>query len=330
MTTVTAPAHEALRWRPITAEDVPAWHRLVEAIELADDPGERYTPDDLREELLEGSWKDPARDSILGVDADGEARAFGQVEVLPGDVRTVRAFCWGGVHPQWRERGIGRALLAWQEELGRAKIAAADREGAPGRLLVSAEDRMVSVCRLLDRAGFREMRYFVELSRPLDEQVAPAPLRDGLRLVPFDPALSEQVRLAHNEAFAGHWGSEPRTKESWDRGVTGSRRFRAAWSFVVLDGEEVAGYSLTSAYEQDWEAQGYTSGWTDVLGVRSAWRRQGVASALLAATMAALRADGIERADLDVDTDNSSRALDLYTALGYRPTRRTVTYGKDV
>ena len=59
---------------------------------------------------------------------------------------------------------------------------------------------------------------------------------------------------------------------------------------------------------------------TDVLGVRRSWRRRGVASALLAATMAALRTDGIERMDLDVNTDNSIRALDLYRP---RPARTT-------
>src|SRR5690625_4701483 len=108
MTTLPEPV-AGLRWRPITAADIPVWHRLVRAIEDADDPAERYTPEDLHEELTDGSWKDPARDSILGLDDDDVARAFGHVQVLPGDVRTVRAFCWGGGDPSWRGRGLGRA-----------------------------------------------------------------------------------------------------------------------------------------------------------------------------------------------------------------------------
>lgn len=174
------------------------------------------------------------------------------------------------------------------------------------------------------------MRVFLELTRPLEEPVPPVAVQDGLRLVPYDPPLGERVRLAHNEAFAEHWNSEPRSREDWERRSVGGRYFRPKWSFVVLDGAEVAGYSLTSAYEPDWEPQGYTSGWTDVLGVRHAWRRRGVATALLAATMHRLREDGIDRADLGVDLDNASRALDLYTALGYRESRRQYAYGKDV
>ncbi len=330
MTATSAPAPVAgLHWRPIGAEDVPAWHRLVRAIEDADDPAERYAPEDLREELLDGSWKDPVRDSILGVDDDGVARAFGHVETPPGDLRTVRAFCWGGVDPRWRGRGVGRAVLTWQEERARAKIAAA-RPGGPGRVVVHVDDGVEATRRLVERAGFQRLRVYLELTRPLDTDVAPAELAHGLRLVPFDPALSEQVRLAHNEAFADHWGSEPRSAEDWERRSVGGRYFRPAWSFVVLDGQEVAGYCLTSAYEVDWVAQGYSSGWTDVLGVRRPWRRRGIASALLAATMTALRADGIERADLGVDVENPNRALDLYTALGYRESRRSFSYGKDV
>ena len=327
--TIPSPAPVAgLSWRSITADDVAGWHRLVRAIEDADDPAERNTVEDLRDALLDGSWKDPARDSILGLDHAGVARAFGHVEVRPGDVRVRRAFCWGGVDPAWRGRGIGRALLDWQEQVGRAKIAAASTT-APGRLLVHLDDHVAAARRLVERAGFRQLRVFLELSRPLPAEIPAAPLDTGLRITGYTPALSEPVREAHNEAFADHWGSEPRSREDWERTLAG-RHFRPDWSFVVLAGDEVAGYALTSAYRADWEPQGYTSGWTDILGVRRAWRRRGIATALLAATMRVLRADGIERADLGVDVENPSRALDLYTGLGYREMRRGLAYGKDV
>lgn len=328
--TISIPAPVAgLHWRAISTDDIALWHRLVRAIEDVDDPAERNGPEDLAEALTDGSWKDPARDSILGLDDDGVARAFGHVEMPPGDVDTLRAFCWGGVDPAWRARGIGRAVLAWQEEVARARIDAAPTR-ARGRVLVHVDDTVDAARRLVEHAGFRRLRVYLEMSRRLDGAVPAVPLDGGLRLVPYEPALSEQVRLAHNEAFADHWGSEPRTREDWAKHSVGGRYFRPGWSFVVLDGQEVAGYALSSAYEVDWEAQGYTSGWTDVLGVRRRWRRRGLASALLAATMGALHADGIDCADLGVDVENPSRALDLYTGLGYVETRRGFAYGKDV
>ncbi|MEE6295499.1 GNAT family N-acetyltransferase [Georgenia wangjunii] len=331
--TTLAPGTTALglTWRPLAPADVPAWHGLVEDIERVDEPAERYTPEDLQDELLDGSWKDPARDTLAGLDEGGVPRAFAQVEVRPGDTRSVRAFCWGGVHPDWRGRGVGRAVLAWQEEVARAKVAAAGKD-VPARVVVQAEEELADRRRLLERCGFTAARWYFDMTRPLDAEhpVPDIALDDGLRLVPYEPALSEAVRAAHNEAFAEHWGSEPRAQEDWERASVGARTFRPAWSFVVLDGEEVAGYTLASAYEQDWAAQGYSAGWTDLLGVRRPWRGRRLGAALLAASMRAFAADGIERADLGVDSENATGALALYTRLGYAPVRRTITYVKDV
>ena len=138
------------------------------------------------------------------------------------------------------ERSLQSATeLDWQEQVGRAKIASASTT-APGRLLVHLDDHLSAARRLLERAGFRQLRVFLELSRPLSAELPTAPLGAGLRIVGYSPTLSEQVRAAHNEAFADHWGSEPRSREDWDR-TLGNRHFRADWSFVVLDGEDGPG-----------------------------------------------------------------------------------------
>ena len=62
---------------------------------------------------------------------------------------------------------------------------------------------------------------------------------------------------------------------------------------------------------------GYNAGYTDLLGVRRAWRGRRLAGALLGAAMAAYRADGMEYAELGVDTANPSGAHRLYAGLGY-------------
>ena len=319
-----------LTWRPITVADLPGWLALQQAIEHADDAAERNTEEELRDELVGTSWKNPEEDSLLGVDEAGAPRAFGLVDVRPGDTRTVRAFCWGGVHPDWRRRGVGRAVLRWQEAVARVKIAAAGK-GVPGRILLNAEEHMEDRRRLAVAAGVTAVRWYVDMSRPLGGQPVPEPSEPpGLRIVPFSPELSEAVRIAHNESFADHWGSEPRSQEDWEVMTVGRGTFRPSWSFVALDGDDVAGYTLASAYEQDWDPQGYTSGWTDLLGVRPAWRRRGIAPALLAASMRAFADAGIERADIGVDSENASGALGLYTRLGYVPQHRSVAYAKDV
>ncbi len=51
---------------------------------------------------------------------------------------------------------------------------------------------------------------------------------------------------------------------------------RGDLSFVVLDGEEIAGYTVNFVVESDWEAAGVREGWVGQLGVRRPWRRRGV------------------------------------------------------
>ncbi len=320
-----------LTWRPLTPQDVPAWFGLQQAIEEADDATERYDEDDLLEELTVGSHKDPERDSVVGLDADGVPRAFGFNDLLPGE-SLRRAFLFGGVHPQWRGRGIGRELLRWQRDQSRWALAQQEQASAdpvPWRVVVSHPERLEANSALARRLGFEPVRWFHDMVRELTTEGAP-PVPDvevpaPLRLAPWTEELDEAVRLAHNEAFAGHWGSQPRTAEAWQQFGIGHRQARRDWSFVVLDPtrEEhgqpaVAAYTLSNAYTQDWEAQGFTQGWTGLVGVRPGWRGRRLAPALLAAAMRAFAAEGMDKAGLDVDTGNASGALRLYEGMGYR------------
>ncbi len=315
---------------------MPAWHALVQAVEEADQPAERYTADDLRDLLLDGPGRDPAAQSLLGVDGEGVPRAFGHVDPDAVPVGVVRVRLLGGVHPAWRRRGAGAAVLAWQQRAALAAVGAAGH-ALPVHLHLFTEDGQEDVAALGARAGFAPRRYFLELARPLaGEGAQPLPPVGepgaGLRLAPYAPALDEAVRAAHNEAFADHWGSQPRTAENWARTVTGHRDFRPGWSFVVLDETSataapasepvVAAYTLSAAYPQDWAARGRSEGYTTHLGVRRAHRRRGLGRLLLARAMAAFAEDGMQGAALDVDAENPTGALGLYRGLGYE-TRST-------
>ena len=328
------PSAPGLTWRPITADDVPAWHALVAAVEEADAPAERHAAEDLRELLLDGPGKDPAAQSLLGVDDTGTARAFGHVDPDHEPVGQVRVRLFGAVHPAWRRRGLGTAVLAWQRATAAELVTAAGHGHLSARLLLEAEERHADRAALAAGAGFAPVRRFHTMARSLTGEDGPLPEVGGpgagLRLEPWSTDVDEAVRLAHAEAFADHWGSRPRTAEDWARTVTGHRDFRGAWSFVVLDGDEVAAYTLSADYPQDWAVRGVPEGYTTHVGVRPSHRRRGLARLLLARAMAAFAQDGLASAALDVDAGNATGALELYRGLGYRVRSTGVVHARDL
>lgn len=325
----TPPAWLGLRWRGLTADDVPALSDLISSVETHDNPPYRTTREETREYFV-GAWKDPARNSLGGFDESGRLVAEGFVQLNPGDEGTVRAFLEGGVAPAWRRRGIGTALLAWQVARARQLLAAAGKD-VPGRIAAFIDDGRSDKVAVVSAAGFVPRRYYTDMRRDLTQPIPEVTLRDGLRLVPWAPDLDDDVRRAHNEAFADHWGSEPHTPESW---VDGRTCFAAEWSFVVLDRSNdrspVAGYLLSGRYEQDWPSQGYSEGYIDTLGVRRAWRGKRVGTVLLTTAMRAYARAGMQYAGLSVDTANPSGAFGIYAALGFEPTRGSTMYSIEV
>jgi mycothiol synthase len=330
-----------LSWRPISLDDIETWRELTAAIGVHDEPSEASPDrDDLLEELT-GSYQTPARDSVIGIDADGTARAFGHVTALPG--KTLRrAFLWGGVHPDWRRRGIGRGVLHWQTE--RAHEALAEHvardptmAGTPWRIAAHCAERLTDHAALYKSAGYTAVRWFYDMIRPLGPDAPPIPdlaMPDAMEIAPWTEDRDDAVRLAHNEAFADHWGTQPRDAEAWKNWTTEHRTFRRDWSRLALDPSRpdadgraaVAGYVVSHAYEHEWAAMGYSQGYVSLIGVRPAWRGRKLAPALLAEVMRAYAEDGMDSAGLDVDTGNATGALGLYEGMGFHVKETSVSW----
>ena len=320
--TVALPDAAGLRWRPLRAEDGRDLTTLVERIEGADDPPYRTSA----EEALEYFDTSHAWSAVGGWDAEGILRAFGFVRIRLGDVTILRAFCSGGVDPEWRRRGAGSALMDWQVARARTMLAETGTD-APARIVVHVDEGMTALESLLTARGFTAQRWYMEMRRDLRLPIPQVTLDGQLSIVPWSADLDDAVRRAHNKAFGDEWGSQPHTPESWRQGRT---HFAPSWSFVALDRSsdraQVAGYLISGRYEQDWAALGWSEGYTEMMGVLREWRGRHVATALLTQAMRAYAADGMEYAGLDVDADNPTGAATLYAHLGYERTRGSAMY----
>jgi mycothiol synthase len=309
-------------WRPLTPGDAPAFVRLQEAARVADG-GEEVTTDEMaRRELADPHCPAPTNTLAL-VLPDGELAASIMVHERLSGLTARRVFLWGVTHPAHRRLGIGTAILRWA--VARAEeVLAAQPDDLPGIVEAFKDVRLDDAVALHEAAGFRSARWYFDMRRDLRQPLPSMPDIGGLRLRAYEPGDAELVRLAHNEAFADHWGSEPITADVWARDLVGDPYFRGDLSFVIVDGDEIAAYTANYVVEEDWVATGIREGWVGQLGVRRAWRRRGLATALLVRSMEAFLASGMDGAILGVDTENPTGALAIYERTGFRPVRRSV------
>jgi mycothiol synthase len=69
-------------------------------------------------------------------------------------------------------------------------------------------------------------------------------------------------------------------------------------------------------------------GYTEGISVRRAWRKQGLARALLVQSMQMFKELGMTETALGVDAENLSGALNLYQSVGYQEDNRGITFRK--
>lgn len=345
------PTTDDMHWRPLTRDDASVLLELANTVNAADGAPYRWSLAEIEDDLSE-PWLDLSRASLLGLDSEQNARAWALLHTMPGDRTMVRVATDGGVHPARRGEGIGSQLIAWATGRARQLLAESGRD-LPGVIRGFVEDSAPSEQHdLYLRAGYRAARYFSDLRRDLADPIPEVALSGSLRLTGWSPELDEATRLAHNDAFRDHWGSQPRSPEQWR---SGRAQFAPHWSFVVIDDDPpvaalladpdtdpetaeslragaplVVGYHLGGHYPADFEVRGYSFGFSELLGVRRAYRGRQLAPALLVAAMSAFAADRMGWAVLGVDDANPSGAVGLYGALGYQKEHGSVAYVIDV
>jgi mycothiol synthase len=325
-----------LRLRPYAGEaDLPDMVRVRNAEAEADGLHHRTTVEELRSHLAHASAAfDPARDITIA-ELDGRIVGSSSREVVDTTDGFREHRMDGEVDPAFRRRGIGAALLSENERRHRelaadeSRAGAANGANAPTRIFGSwSSEGQAGNVALLEGSGFTVARWFFEMVRPTLDDIPDVPLPEGLELRPIDRSLAKQVWDADVEAFADHWGGFDGSDAHLQRWLENPNTDLSLWR-IAFDGDEVAGGIINGIDAAQNEALGLRRGWLNSVFTRRAWRRRGLATALIAESLRALRERGMTSAALGVDAANPSGALGLYEGTGFQVDKRSNAWRKD-
>ena len=292
--------------------DLPALTALINIANRVDDVPQVVELEELIEELHDAG--DVTTD-VRVAELDNELVGYVRTMYLPSDQLWERCYLIGTVHPDHRGHSIGRTLMTWAIDRGSAQLRSSSNT-LPKYLRVDVDEAVVPAARLFDRLGFRKVRQFEELLRPLTDLPAITE-PDGVRIEPWPNGRDDEILQVKNKAFADHWGSTPTAQHTWDSMVRGFGSY-AERSFVALDDHDrVVAYSLNHRTPADDELLGRRDGWIHSLGTLPEWRGRGLASALIAHSLHAFVAAGLTHASIGVDSDSLTGAIRLYKTLGF-------------
>ncbi|MDQ2984619.1 MAG: GNAT family N-acetyltransferase [Actinomycetota bacterium] len=245
---------------------------------------------------------------------EGELAGYFDIFIEP-----ERGFLDTAVHPNARGRGVGTAMLQAAESLARKRL-----EHDDGALLRSAIAGKNEGGRKLHEAqGYSYVRSFFRMEAELDSRPDEPEWPEGLAVRQFQPGDERLLYDCLRDAFLDHWeGDRQLPFERWSKFEFDEITFRPAATFIVFDHDEPTAGVLS--------AHRFGMGWIGSLGVRRAWRKQGLGLGLLRRAFGVLYDEGERKVGLGVDAENTTGATRLYERAGMHVAARFDTFQKQV
>ncbi len=307
--------------RPAQWSDLEAVARLIYDVCASDgDAVLAVSPEELRLE-----WQTPGftltRDAWVVAASDGRVVGFEEFNnrqahaSLDGD---------GYVHPEFMGNGIGTALLRALEARAREEmsLAAPDlRVHIRNGMSMSEADAVAR--QLHENEGYKPVRYHWRMQIELDGAPPASVWPRGVEIRPFVADQdARSVHEAEQEVFLDGWSPQVVPFETWAFRKLSREDFDPSLWHVAWSGDVIAGISLCR-YRQG-------IGWVGTLGVRRAWRKQGLGLALLTHSFGEFHRRGMNTVGLGVDASNPTGATRLYKKAGMSVAAEYVIYEKEL
>jgi mycothiol synthase len=283
-----------VRTRPAQWDDAPAVLALLVARHLADLGLQLFRLEEVHDEWRSADIE--LRSDTLLVEING---------ALAGYAIVHRPGAFAVVAPDHEGAGVGVRLMEWVQQREREREVDAHRQIAASTNTRARE--------LFERAGYRQVRSYWRMARPLDRAVTAVGPPAGITLRPLH--LDDDARALHAldaESFSASPDYVPESYEMFVQEHLRAHDVAPDLSLVAQDGGEIVGFLLAQRWAHE------ASGYVDLLAVAPGYQRRGIGTALLTHGFAAFAAAGLVQAQLGVASDNP-RGLRVYEAAGMGP-----------
>ncbi len=309
-------------------EDYASMADVINASSAADGNERASSADEIANTYTHLSNCDPYQDVII-VQVRDEMVGYGRAWWWQEPDKTRLYGHFGYLKGDWRRQRIGTTMLRWMQARLR-EIAGTHGQDGQRFLSAFASDTEVGTNVLLLGDGYTPVRYGYDMVRPTLDELPAAPLPAGLVLRPVEPEHYRLIWDAADEAFQDHWGYSPSTDEDYqgwlnDPVIFTPQLWRVAWD---VETNQVVGQVRSFINHAENNKYNRKRGYTEFISVRRPWRKRGVARALIVESFHVLKAQGMTEAALGVDAENLSGALRVYESVGFRVTKRSISYRK--
>ena len=266
----------------------------------------------------------------LIIESDDDVIGFTSIRTVILDDGTRLYLHSAHLDKDWRIAGLRRAMFAWNEAMIRNRVRI---EGdAHDTMFESYANEVSNEWKdILESEGYEPATHLLEMLRPDLENIPDLPLPKGVETRPATPEHDRAIWDPAQEAARDHrdFSEDYYNEDRYQEWLKGNEFQPHLWQ-IAWAGDEVVGSIRSFIREEENRDLNRSRGHTESIFVARDWRRKGIASALLARSLATLRDHGMRDATLDVDAYNLSGALRVYERMGFRKVYHFVFYRKPI